>query len=187
MLVKYPLISMRKSSVPSLTDAVKTQDLQLSVIDAKTKESITTLWLRIQLVDILQFCGAFNAASELQVVVLARQIRSKYFYLTPTELTFFFESFIGGVYGMLYVGKTINPQAIMQAMRVFDGEVINKRAEIENELNDKRMQEEQRLIKEGKTGVHAWAKYCQEHNITDQALPMQDFLKEMRKRKFNVK
>ena len=187
MLAKYPLISQRKSSVPSLKEAVKTRDLQLSVIDAKVKENVTALWLRIQLVDMLRFCGAFDAACELQVIVLARQIRSKYFYLTPTELTFFFESFVGGVYGTLYVGKTINPQVVMQAMRVFDGEVINKRAELEGEINDRRLQEEQRLVKEGKTGIHAWAKYCKEHNITGQALPMQDFLKEMRKRKFNVK
>lgn len=123
----------------------------------------------------------------MQVVIIARQIRSKYFYLTPTELTFFFESFIGGAYGVLYVGKSFNPQVIMQAVRIFDGEVINKRAEIEDEYYNKCLQEEQKLIKEGKTGINAWLKYCEENELDNQPLPMQQYLKESRKRKFNVK
>lgn len=187
MLERYPLISQRKEAVPSLKDAIIAENLSLSAIDAKSKSEITNLWLRTQLVDVLRFCGAYDVASKMQVIIIARQIRSKYFYFTPTELTFFFESFIGGAYGVLYVGKSFNPQVIMQAVRIFDGEVINKRAEIEDEYYNKCLQEEQKLIKEGETGINAWLKYCEENELDNQPLPMQQYLKESRKRKFNVK
>lgn len=75
----------------------------------------------------------------------------------------------------------------MQAVRIFDGEVINKRAEIEDEYYNKCLQEEQKSIKEGKTGINAWLKYCEENELDNQPLPMQQYLKESRKRKFNVK
>lgn len=187
MLERYPIISQRKEAVSSLTDAIKIWGLSLSAIDANSNSQVTNLWLRTQLVDVLRFCGAYDVASKMQVVIIARQIRSKYFYLTPAELTFFFESFIGGTYGTLYVGKSFNPQVIMQAIRIFAGEVINKRAEIEDEYYIKRLQEEQKLIKEGKTGINAWLKYCEENGIDNQPLPMQQYLKESRKHEFNVK
>ncbi len=116
----------------------------------------------------------------MQVVLTARYIRNKYFYLTPAELTYFFETFIGGGYGMLYVGKTINPQTILQAVRNFDAEVINKRGEISNEEDEARQDEERRLMQEGKTGIGAWLIYCKEHGIEDQPVPMKRFLKEIR-------
>lgn len=182
MVDKYPLLSQRKHSIVSLRDAVMTNDLQLSVIDAKLKEEVTQLWLRLQLTDVLRFCGAFDVVKDIQVIVIARQIRNKYFYLTPTELSFFFESFAMGSYGVLYVGKTINPQTIMQSVQTFENEVINKRAEIEDEENSRREEKERLLIQQGKTGLQAWTSYCQSRGITDQSLPMQDFLKEMRKK-----
>lgn len=182
MTDKYPLLSQQKRFIASLREAVMANDSQLSVIDAKLKGDVTQLWLRLQLTDVLRFCGAFEFVKDVQVIVTARQIRNKYFYLTPTELSFFFESFAAGSYGTLYVGKTINPQIIMQAVRTFENEVINKRAEIESEAEQAKEKQERDLIKQGKTGVQAWASYCKTHNIKEQPLPMQAFLKEMRKK-----
>lgn len=180
MFSAYPLLSKRKQAIPSLYSAVRSQSKSLSEIDAHFQEPVTLKWLKAQLIEALTFCGAFGNVTDMQVVLTARYIRNKYFYLTPAELTYFFETFIGGGYGMLYVGKTINPQTILQAVRNFDAEVINKRGEISNEEDEARQDEERRLMQEGKTGIGAWLIYCKEHGIEDQPVPMKRFLKEIR-------
>lgn len=53
-----------------------------------------------------------------------------YFYLSLSELTYFFESFVAGAYGTLYVGKSVNTQNVMAALRNFDVERANKLTEI---------------------------------------------------------
>ena len=181
MLARYPLISQRKVVIHSALEAVTTQDLAISAIDAKTQEGISLKWIKAQLIDVFNFCGAFGVVNDTQVVMIARQIRTRYFHLTPTELTYFFEQFVSGAYGVLYVGKTINPQIVLQALRMCENTLINQRAELQEK------QEEERLVREGKTGINAWAMYCKKRNKSNASKPMQDFIVEMRRRKFNIK
>ena len=181
MLARYPLISQRKVVIHSALEAVTTQDLAISAIDAKTQEGISLKWIKAQLIDVFNFCGAFGVVNDTQVVMIARQIRTRYFHLTPTELTYFFEQFVSGTYGVLYVGKTINPQIVLQALRMCENTLINQRAELQEK------QEEERLVREGKTGINAWAMYCKKRNKSNASKPMQDFIVEMRRRKFNIK
>ena len=181
MLARYPLISQRKVVIHSALEAVTTQDLAISAIDAKTQEGISLKWIKAQLIDVFNFCGAFGVVNDTQVVMIARQIRTRYFHLTPTELTYFFEQFVSGAYGVLYVGKTINPQIVLQALRMCENTLINQRAELQEK------QEEERLAREGKTGINAWAMYCKKRNKSNASKPMQDFIVEMRRRKFNIK
>lgn len=182
MLARYPLISQRKVVIHSALEAVTTQDLAISAIDAKTQEGISLKWIKAQLIDVFNFCGAFGVVNDTQVVMIARQIRTRYFHLTPTELTYFFEQFVSGAYGVLYVGKTINPQIVLQALRMCENTLINQRAELQE-----KQEEEERLVREGKTGINAWAMYCKKRNKSNASKPMQDFIVEMRRRKFNIK
>lgn len=187
VFAKYPVVSQRGAEIISLSDAVKAEGYSLSRIDKIAKEDVTVQWLKGQLIDIMRFCGAFDVANETQIIVTAKLIRKNYFYLTLPELSCFFERFISGTYGMLYVGKSINCQTIMQAVKDFENEVINQRMLVEEEKDESRRKEEQRLINEGKTGINAWLKYCHEHGIKDQPLPMQGFLHECKRKKFNAK
>ena len=187
MFTRYPLISKRKEAISSAVEAIKTNDLAISEIDTQIEKGITVKWIKAQLIEVLNFCGAFEAIRDTQVVVIARQIRSKYYYLTPTELTYFFEQFMSGAYGTLYVGKTINPQVILQAIRLCENALINKRAEIQEEIEEARRKEEKELTSKGLLGVNGWLRYCQRRGITDQPNPMQGFIKDTKKKQFNVK
>lgn len=187
MFARYPLISQRKVIIHSALEAVTTKDLAISAIDARTQEGLSLKWIKAQLIDVFNFCGAFGVVSDAQVIMTARQIRTRYFNLTPTELTFFFEQFVGGKYGVLYVGKTINPQIVLQALRMCENTLINQRAELQEKQEEEKQKEEERLVREGKTGINAWAMYCKKRNKGNASKPMQDFIVEMRRRKFNIK
>ena len=86
-----------------------------------------------------------------------------------------------------YVNKTINPQVILQAIRQCENTLINKRAEMQEEQEEARRKVEKELASKGLLGVNGWLKYCQRRGITDQPNPMQGFIKDMRKKQFNVK
>lgn len=69
---------------------------------------------------------------------MARRIRNIYYYLSPSELTYFFESLVGGGYGKIYVGKTINPQNLMEALQKFDTERAQMLSQMESDANKER-------------------------------------------------
>ena len=64
MLARYPLISQRKVVIHSALEAVTTQDLAISAIDAKTQEGISLKWIKAQLIDVFNFCGAFGVVND---------------------------------------------------------------------------------------------------------------------------
>lgn len=175
ILTKYPLVSKRSEPISSLSEAVQNDSMYLSKIDREVGEGITLKWIKAQLIDVLTLCGAFAVTNESQVIIVARHIRKKYYYLTMSELTYFFESFINGNYGMLYVGKTINPQIILQAARSFESDVISVRAQKERDNTEQRKQKEKNV------GINGWKMYCQKEGLTDQTMPMQKFLKTLKK------
>ena len=69
---------------------------------------------------------------------MARRIRNIYYYLSPSELTYFLESLVGGGYGKIYVGNTINPQNLMEALQKFDAERAQILSQIEDDANKER-------------------------------------------------
>lgn len=103
------------------------------LLDKRLGDSVALKWVKAQLLDTFRILGASEAVNSLQVVVIARRIRNIYYYLTASELTYFFEALIGGCYGTIYVGKTINPQNVMEALRKFDTERASTISEIECE------------------------------------------------------
>lgn len=132
---KFPLLSKRKEPISSLSESAK-DTTSLILIDRECEEGFSLRWIKAQLLDLFRICGAGSIITDYQVVIIARRIRKIYFYLSLSDLTYFFESFISGVYGTLYVGKTINPQNLMEALRKFDGERINYFTESQTEENN---------------------------------------------------
>lgn len=133
----YPLISNRKEPVYSLTSALEDTNT-LASLDNDYGEGFALKWVKAQLLDTFRLLGAGSSVNSLQIVFMARRIRSIYYYLSPSELTYFLESLVGGGYGKIYVGNTINPQNFMEALMKFDSERATKLSQIANETNKER-------------------------------------------------
>ena len=133
----YPLISKRKKPIPSLVSALKDTN-SLVVIDKKFEEGLALQWVKAELLDTFWLLGAGNSVNSNQAVFMARRIRNIYYYLSPSELTYFFESLIGGGYGKIYVGNTINPQNLMEALQKFDTERAQILSQMESDANKER-------------------------------------------------
>lgn len=133
----YPLISKRKKPILSLVSAIEDTN-SLVEIDNKFEEGLALQWVKAQLLDTFRLLGAGNSVNSLQVVFMARRIRNIYYYLSPSELTYFFESLVGGGYGKIYVGNTINPQNLMEALQKFDSERAQMLSQMETDANKER-------------------------------------------------
>ncbi len=134
VMEKFPLLSKRKEPISSLSESTK-DTTSLILIDREIGNGFSLKWIKGQLLDLFRICGAGSIVSDYQIVIIARRIRKIYFYLSLSELTYFFETFISGSYGILFVGKTINPQNLMEALRKFDAERINYFTESQIEDN----------------------------------------------------
>ena len=133
----YPLISKRKEPVYSLTSALEDTNT-LASLDNDYGEGLALKWVKAQLLDTFRLLGAGSSVNGIQIVFMARRIRRIYYYLSPSELTYFLESLVGGGYGKIYVGNTINPQNFMEALMKFDSERATKLSQIANETNEER-------------------------------------------------
>lgn len=133
----YPLISKRKKPIPSLVSALKDTN-SLVDIDKKFEEGLALQWVKAELLDTFWLLGAGSSVNSNQAVFMARRIRNIYYYLSPSELTYFFESLIGGGYGKIYVGNTINPQNLMEALQKFDTERAQILSQMESDANKER-------------------------------------------------
>ncbi len=137
----YPLLSNRKEPVSSLSVAVKDKT-SLVLLDKRLGEGVALNWVKAQLLDTYRILGASQVINSLQVVFMARRIRSIYYYLSPSELTYFFESVISGMYGDIYVGKSINPQNLMNALVRFDKQRADTISELEYASHEQFKKEE---------------------------------------------
>ena len=116
-------------------------------IDKKFEEGLALQWVKAELLDTFWLLGAGNSVNSNQAVFMARRIRNIYYYLSPSELTYFFESLIGGGYGKIYIGNTINPQNLMEALQKFDAERAQILSQIEDDANKERKKDEVTDIK----------------------------------------
>lgn len=179
----YPLISQRKEPISSLSYALKDKN-SLALIDNHFGEGTALNWVKAQLLDTFRICGAGEIVISYQIVTIARRIRKIYYYLSLSELTYFFEALIGGNYGTIYVGKNINPQNITEALKIFDTERANRISEIEDEEEKERRSKEKEEIKKGNTGLNGWLKYKKEKGISDTSI-CESIIKEINRKKFN--
>lgn len=164
-------MSKRTDNVLSLSQAVKSKGHTLVSVVIKTHKKIVLRWLKAQLIEVYSFTGAIGVASEYQIKALAEHIYKVYYFLTFNELTYFFEAFENGAYGSFYVGKTVNAQNLMDAMRKFEYEVLEERGRIEDEEKEQKEKKEELRARNKPTGHEAWLLYCKESNRKNTDLP----------------
>ena len=167
----YPVLSKRTDSTFSLIQAVKGKGHTLVNVSTKIGASIVLRWIKAQLIEVFSFTGAMGVTSEYQIKALAKHIYRIYYYLTFNELTYFFEAFENGMYGPFYVGKTVNAQNLMDAMRKFEYEVLEERGHVEDEEKEKNEKKEELKNRNKPTGYEAWLLYCKESNRKNTELP----------------
>lgn len=183
MCAIYPVLEKKTKPFTSFADAHEDEINSLVSLDKKFGDNATQQWIKLQLLEVFTYLGALDSVLTPQVVFLSRQIRSLYYYLTPNELTYFFEQFIAGRYGSIYVGKNINPQVLMIALKTFENEAISYRMSLTSEEEKQRIESENRAIAQGKTGLAAWRCYCAKNGITNQELPLQGAIDYLRKKR----
>ena len=85
------------------------------------------------LIDTFSFIGAMENIATFQVKGLAARIRQEYYFMTPSELTYFFYSFSMGDFGEMYTGKNINPQRMLMALKSCNENLQEERIKYEQE------------------------------------------------------
>lgn len=155
-LRKYPTLRKRSDVIMSTYDAVRREGMSLSQIDNTFSNGASEWWIKVMLIDLLVFLGAMGSISIAQVKGLASRIRASYYYLTPSELTYFFYSFSMGDYGKLYVGRTINPQDILMGLKEYANMVAEKRGAYENDKRQERMEKEMEENKKKAVTFQKW-------------------------------
>lgn len=150
----------------SFEDAVGRKQDAISVVrkdDGKLQRLL--LWVKARLIEVFTYLGAFDKVTEYQILVLAKRICDKFFYLTPAELDFFFVSFTNGEYRRLYNASSVNPQDIMMSLIDYEKDLLIARGEAEK----RRIAEEEarRKAEEARKphGLEAWKIYCRQKNL----------------------
>ena len=150
----------------TLTEAIKKN--KETMLDIQKRGGLRDLigWVTGRLIDLLYYLGAYDNATDYQIQLLAQRICTKYFYITPAELDYFFVAFTNGEYNKLINnGKTINPQDIMKSLIAYEADLLKERGRVE----DERRKEEERLkaIEDAKKphGIEAWRNYCKSKGL----------------------
>ncbi len=165
----------------NITDAVRRSRKQLSVYDKEGNRAELVQHIKIRLVETLTYLGAFDIATEYQVMRMADRIYACSWCLTPDELDYFFLSFSDGVYGKLYGGRSINPQDVMSALQNYISEVGQARGDIERE----RLQaEEKQKTRQMRENAVSYEEYCRmKGKPVDTPNPLEQALKSFSNKK----
>lgn len=124
-----------------------------------------TKWVEGRLICLFTYLGAFGTVTEFQVQSLAVRICTKYYWITPAELDYFFLCYQNGEYGKLYNNGTVNPQDIMQALIRYEPDLLAARS-IKADEEYKREQA-LRALEDAKKphGVMGWIEYCRNNGL----------------------
>ena len=124
---KYPTAN-REELFPSLRLAAEAEAPALSLWDKTYGKGASEFWLRIQLVEVFKFVGAYNRVSAMQIKRTATIIRQRYYFLTPPELMVFFSDFEMGRWQNTY--GIFNPQSVLSALKDYALDVQQERGRI---------------------------------------------------------
>lgn len=175
----------RNSYLPpvSLTDAVSRRQDAISVIRQQRLEDVLT-WLKGKLIEVFSYLGSFEKISEYQVKTLAQRICDKFYYMTPSELEFFFIAFTNGEYRKLFSGSSVNPQDLMMSLIEYEKDLLSARGIAEEKR--KAEEEARKRAEEMKRphGLKAWENYCRKNGLDPQkhtiaAVKLHDVNKEL--------
>lgn len=141
----YPTLRKREELITTPYDAVRKGGMSFAQIDNYFGKGASEWWIKVMLIDTLSFVGAMENITSFQVKGLAARIRQEYYFMTPSELTYFFYSFSMGDFGEMYTGKNINPQRLLIALKSCNSTLQEKRIDYEKEKAriKKEMEEEQ--------------------------------------------
>lgn len=141
----YPTLRKREELITTPYGAVRNGGMSFAQIDNYFGKGASEWWIKVMLIDTLSFVGAMENITSFQVKGLAARIRQEYFFMTPSELTYFFYSFSMGDFGEMYTGKNINPQRLLIALKSCNSTLQEKRIDHEKEKAriKKEMEEEQ--------------------------------------------
>lgn len=128
-------------------------------------------WAKGRLIELFQYLGAFDIASEYQIQMLATRICTKFYYWTVSELDYAFLAFANGEYGKLNhynhdrETSVINPQDVMKSLILYENDMLKARGEAEEER--KRLEAERQKKEEAKKphGLEAWIIYCKKNGL----------------------
>lgn len=148
----------------SLNDAVNRKQDFISVI-RKQKSKELLKWIKGRLIQVLTYLGIFGKVSDYQVLTLAQRICDKYYYLTPTELDYFFIAFTNGEYRKLYGSDTFNPQDIMKSLIDYENDLLVARGVAEQKRQDEEEARKKEEEKKRPHGWEAWKLYCKKNGF----------------------
>ena len=104
-------------------------------------EGTAEQWLTYQIGQLSLFCGTENMKGH-QLAYLCSYIVGDYYYLSVTQLVYFFHQIKMGKYGSFY-GR-VDPQKITEALHSFIQQRNDILDTIENEKREKEMEEDKR-------------------------------------------
>lgn len=129
----YPTLRKREELITTPYGAVKKGGMSFAQIDNYFGKGASEWWIKVMLIDTLSFVGAMENITSFQVKGLAARIRQEYYFMTPSELTYFFYSFSMGDFGEMYTGKNINPQRLLIALKSCNSTLQGRRIDHEKE------------------------------------------------------
>ena len=129
----YPTLRKREELITTARRAVREGGMSFAQIDNYFAKGASEWWIKVMLIDTFSFIGAMENIATFQVKGLAARIRQEYYFMTPSELTYFFYSFSMGDFGEMYTGKNINPQRMLMALKSCNENLQEERIKYEQE------------------------------------------------------
>lgn len=177
-LEKYPTLQNRTDTITSIYDSVDRDGMSFVEVDKYFKDGASEFWIKVMLIDLFMVIGAIDSTTSYQFKAMAQRIRQEYYHLTPSELTRFFYEFSMGVYGEIYVGKTVNPQRLFIALEKYMCKVYEKRAEIDGQRNrDKQKIEDEKA----KMNAISYEEYCLRKGVDPKQSPLFELKQKLEK------
>lgn len=148
----------------SLADAAARCQKPISVIRKSKYDELLT-WVKGRIIQVFTYLGCFDKAKDFQVIMLAKRICGKYYFLTTAELDYFFIAFADGEYRKVYNGNNVNPQDIMASLVDYERDVLVARNEAERKRQHR--EEARKRAEDAKKphGREAWYLYCRKNGL----------------------
>ena len=190
-----PIINDKKGYLRpiSFTEAINKGSKTMLTIRKEGGIQNLTAWVMGRLVVLFRYLGAYDTeggVTDFQVQMLAQRICSKYFYLTPGELDYFFVCFENGQYRKLINnGKSVNPQDLMMSLIDYEKDLLEERGRVEEERNKRKKAKQASEEAKKPHGLEAWKNYCKSkgldpvshklvsvklHNVSEELSPKRD-------------
>ncbi len=147
---KYPA-KTRQNVISNIKEAVALNSP--TIVDWKNQFGLKSVewWLKIQLIEVFQYCGVYDKMEIYQIQHCASLIAKDFYYITVTEMMEFFNRFEVGYYSRFFSAYSATPQTLTMSLIRYISEVQRVRGEVENE---------QRSNAKELSNCISWEEYC---------------------------